>query len=69
MKLPKSQRSYPTEHLESGSKFDQTDPDYEDHRLQRMRAEYHSLPPEWREMYLAGLRKKDAEAVVAKCTQ
>ncbi len=29
-----------------------------------MRAEYCSLPPEWREMYLAGLGKKDAEAVI-----
>ena len=66
MKLPRSQRCYPTEPLESGSKFDQTDPDYEHHRLQRMRAEYRSLPPEWRGMYLAGLTKKDAEAVLGK---
>ena len=66
MKLPKSKRSYPTEHLESGSKFDQTDPDYDDHRIQRMRAEYRSLPPEWRDQYLTGLCKHDAEAVIAK---
>jgi len=66
MKLQKSQRCYPTEHLASGSKMDRTDPDYEDHRLQRMRAEYRSLPPEWRVTYLVGLCKKDAEAVVAK---
>ena len=66
MKLCKPQRCYPTEHLESGSKFDQTDPDYEDHRLQRMRTEYLSLPPEWRDQYLAGLSKKEAEAVIAR---
>lgn len=30
MKLCKPKRCYPTEHLESGSKFDQTDPDYDD---------------------------------------
>jgi len=66
MKMCKPQRCYPTEHLESGSKFDQTDPDYDEHRLQRMRAEYRSLSPEWHGLYLAGLSKKDAEAVVAR---
>jgi hypothetical protein len=66
MKLQKSRLCYPTEHLASGSQMDPTDPDYEDHRLERMRAEYRSLSPEWRAMYLAGLCKKDAEAVVAK---
>ena len=66
MQLSKPKRCYPTEHLESGSKFDQTDPDYDDHRIQRMRAEYRSLSPEWREMYLAGLTKKDAEAVMSR---
>ena len=39
MKMCKSQRCYPAEHLASGSKFDRTDPDYVYHRLQRMRAE------------------------------
>ena len=34
--------------------------------LQRMRAEYLSLPPEWRDQYLAGLSKKEAEAVIAR---
>ena len=68
MKMCKPQRCYPTEHLESGSKFDQTDPDYDDHRIQRMRAEYRSLPLEWRDQYLAGLSKKDAEEVIAKQT-
>ena len=67
MKLQKSQLCYPTEHLASGSQMDRTDPDYEDHRLERMRAEYRSLPPEWRSTYLAGLCKKDAEAVTPKC--
>jgi len=66
MKLCKPQRCYPTEHLASGSKVAPTDPDYDDHRLQRMRAEYRSLSPEWRDLYLAGLCKKDAEAVIAK---
>ena len=66
MKLLPTQRCYPTEHLASGSQFDQTDPDYEDHRLHRMRVEYRSLPPEWRGVYLAGLCNKDAEAVAAR---
>ncbi len=69
MNLPKSQRSYPTEHLASGSQFEKTDPDYEDHRLQRLRAEYHSLDPQWRPLYLAGLSKKDAEAVDARTSE
>lgn len=68
MKLQKSKLCYPTEHLASGSQFERTNPDYEDHRLQRMRAEYRSLSPQWREMYLAGLGKKDAEAILAKRT-
>lgn len=64
MKLQKPQRCYPTEHLESGSKFDPTDTDYEDHRLRRMRAAYRFLPPEWRNQDVAGLNKKDVEAVI-----
>ena len=33
-----------------------------------MRAEHRSLAPEWRDMYLAGLSKKDAKAVRARQT-
>ena len=68
MNLPKSQRSCPAEQLAPGSKFDPTDPDYEDHRIQRMRAEYRSLASEWRDVYLAGLSKKDVEALTARGT-
>jgi hypothetical protein len=31
-----------------------------------MRAEYRSLPPKWRAMYLAGLGKKDADALLGR---
>ncbi|HOX59047.1 MAG TPA: hypothetical protein PLC99_19365 [Verrucomicrobiota bacterium] len=66
MKMSKSRRSYPAEHMTSGSQFERTDPDYADHRLQHMRAEYRSLPRAWRPAYLAGLGKKDAEALLGR---
>jgi|GEM_PF-3358592 len=52
--------------MTSGSQFERTDPDYADHRLQHMRAEYRSLPRAWRPAYLAGLGKKDAEALLGR---
>ena len=69
MKMHKSGRCYPAEHTASGSQFERTDPDYQDHRLQRMRAEYRSLPRSWRAAYLAGLRKKDANALLGRDTK
>jgi hypothetical protein len=47
-----------------GGGYEQTDPDWERKRIQRMRAEYDSLTPGWRETYLKGLNDADRRAVL-----
>ena len=49
-----------------GGGYEQTDPDYDIKRIQRMRAEYLSLEPSFREMYLSGLSRFERIAVVRK---
>lgn len=38
-----------------GGGYEQTDPDYAEKKLARMRAEYRALEPRWRAAYLLGL--------------
>lgn len=47
-----------------GGGYEQTDPDWERKRIQRMRAEYDSLDQGWRETYLRGLNDADKRAVL-----
>ena len=46
--------------------YERTDPDYLDKRIARMRAEYNSLPKEWKAQYLNGLSRIDREEVLKK---
>jgi len=48
----------------AGPSSEPTDPDWDIKRLARLRAEYDSLEPRWRETYLKGLSKEDARRVV-----
>jgi hypothetical protein len=50
----------------AGGGYERLDPDFEIKRLQRLRAEYDSLDPEWREMYLRGLGEADKRAVLRR---
>lgn len=52
-----------------GFGVEQTDPDWDIKRIRRMRAEYDSLEPRWRETYLKGLSKLDAHAVTNRETR
>lgn len=47
-----------------GGGYEQTDPDWDRKRIQRLRAEYDSLDPEWRSTYLRGLNEADKRAVL-----
>lgn len=48
----------------TGGGYEQTDPDWDCKRIARLRAEYDSLEPGWRETYLGGLTKADKAAVL-----
>lgn len=47
--------------------YERTDPDYDQKRIARMRAEFAELTdPRWRQMYLDGLSDADRRAVTRK---
>ena len=48
----------------TGGGYEQTDPDYEAKRIQRMKAEYLSLDGGWRETYLRGLTPTDQRCLM-----
>jgi hypothetical protein len=52
----------------TGGGYEQTDPDWEIKRVRRLRAEYDSLTPDWRAMYLRGLNESDKRAVLNRET-
>lgn len=49
-----------------GGGYEQTDPDFDLKRIRRMRAEYDSLTPAWRETYLRGLDEADKRAILKR---
>lgn len=49
-----------------GGGYEQTDPDWDRKRIQRLRAEHDSLEPRWRETYLKGLSDADRRAVLKR---
>lgn len=49
-----------------GGGYEPTDPDYDKHRIERMRAEYDSLPAAWKSTYLKGLSKLDQRLVTSR---
>lgn len=46
-----------------GGGYELTDPDYEDKRIHRLKQDYMSLEPAWRERFLAGLPRTDQIAL------
>ena len=48
----------------TGGGYEQTDPDWVDKRIRRLRAEYDALEGMWRKTYLDGLSKADKHAVL-----
>lgn len=65
MRFGKSQRARGGNRGGCGSGgYEITDPDWDRKRVQRIRAEYDSLAPEWREMYLRGLSEGDKHMVL-----
>jgi len=64
-KLGKSKRiSNPGGGLGNG--YEQTDPDYVDKRIARMRQEYYSLDIKWRVQYLNGVSDADRRLMFPK---
>ena len=59
MKVKSSQRARGSNRGGCGGGYERTDPDYQNHRLAKMRQEYLSLPSNWKEQYLGGLGKFD----------
>ena len=53
----------------TGGGYEQTDPDWAEKRLRRLRQEYESLEPYWQERYLKGLPLADRVALTRKETQ
>jgi len=49
-----------------GGGYEQTDPDWDRKRIQRLRAEYDSLDHGWRQTYLKGLSDADKRAVMRR---
>lgn len=49
-----------------GGGYEQTDPDFDLKRIRRMRAEYDSLTPDWREVYLRALDESDKRAILKR---
>ena len=67
MSMGKSRRARGGNRGGTGGGYEQTDPDWDRKRIQRIRAEFDSLEPgRWREMYLRGLSKADKEAVLKR---
>ena len=52
----------------TGGGYEQTDPDWDRKRIQRLRAEYDSLDQGWRATYLRGLGEADKRAVLNRET-
>jgi hypothetical protein len=50
----------------TGGGYEQTDPDWEIKRIRRLRAEYDSLTPGWKELYMRGLSEADKRAVLKR---
>jgi len=40
-----------------GGGYERTNPEYDNDKLRRLRADYDALAPEWRQTFLAGLSK------------
>ena len=49
-----------------GGGFELTDPDYESKKLARLKADYESCPPEWREAFTKGLSRFEVKVVTGK---
>jgi len=47
-----------------GGGYEQTDPEWDNTRIRKLREEYDSLDKKWREWYLKGLNKADRYAVL-----
>ena len=63
-KISKSSRARGGNRGGIGGGYEQTDPDYDLKRIQRMRADYDSLEGAWRATYLRGLSEADKRAVL-----
>ena len=46
--------------------YEQTDPDYVEHKLARLRREYKALAPQWRECFLGGLSRFEQDVVTGR---
>lgn len=66
MRISRSSRARGSNRGGCGGGYEQTDPDYHQKRIARMKKEVAELPPEWREWYLAGLSRGDRAAVERK---
>lgn len=63
MSMAKSSRARGPNRGGCGGGYERTDPDYDDKRLARLKRDYAECPPEWREQFLAGLTRFEADAV------
>ena len=59
MSIGKSSRARGSNRGGCGGGYEATDPDYDAHRIQRMRVEYDSLESHWKNEYLSTLSKSD----------
>lgn len=66
MKMKQSSRARGGNRGGIGGGYERTDPDWDIKRIQRLRAEYDSLDPSWRQTYLKGLSDADRWRVLKR---
>ena len=66
MKMKQSSRARGGNRGGIGGGYERTDPDWDIKRIQRLRAEYDSLDPIWRQTYLKGLSDADRWRVLKR---
>lgn len=59
MKLTTSSRARGSNRGGCGGGYEQTDPDFEQKRIARIKADYLALEPMWREQFIRSLPKSD----------
>jgi hypothetical protein len=54
---PPRKRAFSPNRGGSGSGYEQTNPDFEDHKLARLKADYAICPPQFKKLFLDGLSR------------
>ena len=68
MKISRSHRARGSNRGGCGGGYEATNPDYADEHLAKLRQDYLSCPPEWRECFTRGLSRFELNFVTSKRT-